>query len=193
MEIMTSAARPAPDPPPAEAGAGGIRPASPDDAGQIAVVHVRSWQATYRGLVPQDYLDGLDPADRVARWRGVVQDLDWPRDGVYVAERDGTVCGFVSLGATRDPDGDPGQTGEISAIYLLPEFWGHGLGGAMMASALGSLAAAGYQQATLWVLDSNERARRFYARGGWADDGAVKRDDSWGFPLHEVRYRRPLP
>jgi hypothetical protein len=35
-------------------------------------------------------------------------------------------------------------------------------------------------------------SRRFYAKGGWAEDGAVKQDDSLGFPMTEVRYRRPL-
>jgi hypothetical protein len=42
------------------------------------------------------------------------------------------------------------------------------------------------------VLDSNARARRFYACGGWSQDGAVKQDDSRGFVLNEVRYRRAL-
>jgi len=55
------------------------------------------------------------------------------------------------------------------------------------------LAGAGYRDATLWVLDSNDRARRFYALAGWAEDGAVKTDGSRGFPLREVRYRRTLP
>lgn len=190
---MTSSAHPASDLPHRRTGAGGIRPATPDDASPLAAVHVRSWQATYRGLVPQDYLDRLDPADRVTRWREAVLGADWPRDGVFIVEREGAACGLASFGATRDPDEDPEHTGEITAIYLLPEAWGQGLGRALMASALGCLTTAGYRQATLWVLDSNVRARRFYGRGGWTEDGAVKQDDSRGFPLNEVRYRRLLP
>ncbi|MBV9093965.1 MAG: hypothetical protein JO132_08830 [Streptosporangiaceae bacterium] len=62
-----------------------------------------------------------------------------------------------------------------------------------MAAALERLAAAGFEQAILWVLDSNVRARRFYEAGGWSTDGAVKDDDSRGFRMTEVRYRRPLP
>jgi hypothetical protein len=45
----------------------------------------------------------------------------------------------------------------------------------------------------LWVLDANERARRFYERTGWAPDGADLTDDSRGFTIREVRYRRDLP
>jgi hypothetical protein len=43
------------------------------------------------------------------------------------------------------------------------------------------------------VLDSNARARRFYEAAGFSPDGGVKVDATRGFPLTEVRYRRPLP
>ncbi|OPG08397.1 GNAT family N-acetyltransferase [Microbispora sp. GKU 823] len=86
----------------------------------------------------------------------------------------------------------PKRRTEISAIYLSAEVWGAGVGRRLMAAALDSLAAAGYEQATLWVVDGNMRARRFYERGGWRPDGAVQRDESDGFPLTEVRYRRAL-
>jgi len=102
------------------------------------------------------------------------------------------IVGFTRFGPTRDEDDDPAQVGEIASIYLLPQAWGTGLGRRLMSSALRHLAGAGYGQATLWVLDPNARARRFYAKGGWAEDGAVKQDDSLGFPMAEVRYRRPL-
>ena len=40
-----------------------------------------------------------------------------------------------------------------------------------MAAALGRLGEGGFDQVTLWVLDSNARARRFYEAGGWRADG----------------------
>jgi GNAT superfamily N-acetyltransferase len=169
-----------------------VRKASPEDAEQIAIVHVRSWQAAYRERVPQDYLDGLNAADRVGRWRDALHGLEERGQGIIVAVADDTVCGFAVFGPTRDQDEDPQRTGEVNAIYLLAEAWGRGLGRLLMAEAVRQLAAR-YEQATLWVLDSNDRARQFYARNGWAEDGSVKHDDSRGFPLSEVRYRRPLP
>jgi GNAT superfamily N-acetyltransferase len=172
---------------------GDVRRAGPEDATQIAAVHTQSWQAAYRGLLPQNYLDQLDPADRLKRWQDTVLGADWPRDGVLVAALDDKICGFAVFGPTRDTDGDPRRIGEIAAIYLLPAAWGKGIGRSLMAEALGYLAAAGYLQATLWALESNARARRFYAMGGWVEDGAVKQDDSRGFPITEVRYRRQLP
>ena len=179
--------------PEAEPGPGPVRRAGPEDAEQIAVVHVRSWQGAYRGLLPQDYLDGLDPADRVERWRRILERGDWPAAGTIVAVRDGRVSGFAAFGPTRDADAGQVRVGEVNAIYVLPEAWGTGLGRALMTAALSRLAAAGGQEATLWVLEANARARRFYACAGWAADGCVKHQDVAATPVSELRYRRPLP
>ncbi len=156
----------------------------------IGIVHVRSWQAAYQGRFPQEYLDGLDSVQRGEAWRRHFE--RGTRDGevVLVADLDASVVGFASVGPSRDEDGDHG---EVRAIYLLPERWGQGTGRNLMVAALASLDGFGYTQATLWVLDSNERARRFYEAGGWRHDGATKHDDSVGFPIAEVRYRRQLP
>lgn len=170
-----------------------IRPATAGDAAQIGLVHVRSWQAAYRGLVPQDYLDHLDPAARATRWHRHLQQTDWARAGVLVAEIGDELEGFASYGPSRDEDGERACVGEISTIYVLAGAWGRGLGRRLMAEAVERLTAAGYAQATLWVLDTNARARRFYAAAGWSEDGAVLEDASRGFPLAEVRYRRILP
>ncbi|MFI7035499.1 GNAT family N-acetyltransferase [Microbispora rosea] len=169
-----------------------IRRAEPADAESIAVVHVRSWQAAYPGLMPQAHLDGLTAAMRLPVWERLLGEAAPPRTEVLVAEADGSVAGFASLGPGRDDDVDPAVVAEISAIYLVPEIWGAGVGGRLMAAALDSLAAAGYEQAVLWVVDGNTRARRFYERGGWRPDGAALHDESDGFPLTEIRYRRAL-
>lgn len=174
-----------------------VRRAGPDDAFGIAVVHVRSWQAAYRGLLPQDFLDDLDPVRRAEGWRQML--ADGAADGgtgtggtVLVADGDHGVAGFAHLTASRDPDADPETVGEVTAIYLLPEFWGTGIGRRLMAESLETLRAAGFREATLWVLDTNQRARRFYEAGGWRADGAVKRETVGGATRNEARYRRPL-
>jgi len=169
-----------------------IRAARVGDASQIAVVQVRSWQGAYRGLLPQAYLDGLDPAQRVGRWERSLAEAEDRRDGVLVADASGTLLGFVGYSPTRDGDADPARVGEIDAIYLLPSAWGKGVGRLLMDAALARLAEARFDRATLWVLDSNVRARRFYEAGGWLADGARKIDDSRGFPIAQVRYKRSL-
>jgi GNAT superfamily N-acetyltransferase len=166
-----------------------IRRGEMADARGIAVVHVRSWQAAYRGLVPQAYLDGMSVDQRQAVWEELLTAAAWPRRGVVVADEDGPITGFASFCPTRDGEAD---VGEIAAIYLVPEVWGTGTGRRLMAAALDVLGQAGYSQATLWVLESNARARRFYEAAGWRPDGATKRDVREGFTLDEVRYRRAL-
>ncbi|MDR7274941.1 GNAT family N-acetyltransferase [Catenuloplanes atrovinosus] len=165
-----------------------IRPATIADAAVLADVHVRTWQATYRGFVPDGYLRSLDPV----RWRPFWQDrLRRPEEGTatlaLVPDAGDRPVGFVSFGPSRDDAADV-AAGEIFAIYVLPEHWGTGGGRMLMAAALTALADAGFGRATLWVLDGNARARRFYEAGGWRPDGLTKRDESRGFPLDEVRY-----
>jgi hypothetical protein len=61
-----------------------------------------------------------------------------------------------------------------------------------MLHAVDSLDEARFSTATLWVLDVNARARKFYEQAGWLIDGATKEDQRDGFTLHEVRYAMAL-
>ena len=165
-----------------------------DDAPGIGLVHVRSWQATYRGHMPDPVLDGLDPQQRAAGWRRYLaanreadrDAAESQRQALLVAD-DGGVVGFVSVGASRDADLP--ESGELFAIYVHPEHLGRGVGRDLMVAGLDALRAEGFADALLWVLDGNENARAFYESGGWAADGSSKRDESMGFAIDEVRYR----
>lgn len=108
-----------------------------------------------------------------------------------VALADGEVVGFAAVMSSRDDDASP-KCGEVAAIYLYPEVWDRGIGRVLMDAALNRLAADGFTEVTLWVLDGNARAIRFYEHAGFRPDGARKTDDSRGFALHELRYRRKL-
>jgi GNAT superfamily N-acetyltransferase len=99
--------------------------------------------------------------------------------------------GFADVVPSRDPDADE-RTAEVTSIYALPRAWGTGAGRELMAAATAAARDAGYRAVTLWVLDSNARARRFYERAGFALDGAGKTDVLAGAPITEVRYRRAL-
>ena len=173
-----------------------IRRADDTDAMAIAEVHVRSWQEAYPGLIPQDYLDGLRPGHRLDGWKQVLAATDWPRAGVLLlvegSSHDettaGVVKGFCHVCPTRDDDRDPATTAEVTSIYLAPEVWGSGNGVALLAASIDQMIAARYEAATLWALDTNTRARRFYEIGGWKTDGARKAHD-WGtFVCTDVRY-----
>jgi ribosomal protein S18 acetylase RimI-like enzyme len=168
-----------------------VRHAVPEDAAALAVVHVRTWQSAYAGLIPQDHLDSLDPAQREPGWRRWLSGLR-PPAAVLVCGDGAAPSGFVAVQATRDPGADSTVTGEITAIYLLPECQGSGAGRELMTAAVAHLTSAGFRRATLWVLATNVRVRRFYEAAGWLPDGTSKVDSSRGFPLAEVRYGRSL-
>jgi GNAT superfamily N-acetyltransferase len=170
-----------------------VRRVQAGDAAALARVHVRTWQVAYQGHVPQEYLDGLDLAARQAQWERWIHDMRPPvGTSVLEHETDGVV-GFIHVSPSRDADTDPAVVGEVGGLYVLPAYWGTGGGRLLMAEGVGRLVAAGYHEAILWVLGSNARARRFYEAVGWQPDGATKTDDSRGFPLFEVRYRRGFP
>ncbi|SDT26621.1 GNAT family N-acetyltransferase [Actinoplanes derwentensis] len=168
-----------------------LREATVDDAGVLADVHVTAWRQAYQGQIPQHYLDQMDPGRRRDRWRQILHD---PGAAVTLVADSGSpgVIGFIRVSSSRDSDADPRQVGEVQGLYLLSAFWGLGAGRLLMEAGLRRLAEAGYRESTLWVLATNERARRFYEAGGWIPDGTTKTDDSRGFPLFEIRYRRAL-
>jgi GNAT superfamily N-acetyltransferase len=158
-----------------------VRRALRGDAAAIADVHVRTWQTAYEHVFGPERLAGIDVSRRASGWaRGLA-------DGeiAFVAEEDGRLVGFASVGPARDLEG----LGELYAIYVLPEAWGTGAGPGLMRAAVGELRAAGYADAVLWVLEDNPRARRFYEREGWEHDGSVKEDEFLGLRVPEVRYR----
>jgi ribosomal protein S18 acetylase RimI-like enzyme len=169
-----------------------IRPAAVTDAERIAEIHVRSWQAGYRGLLPQPFLDGLRPSERAPRWTMIVQQAAWPHQGTLVADDAGEVVGFTDFRPTRDDDQNPAEVGEITTLYVLPAAWGRGIGRQLMIAAVDALSTAGYTSATLWVLATNTRAIRFYDRSGWKPDGTRKDDVVGGTTISELRYRRPV-
>ena len=166
-----------------------VRRAAAEDAGQIAEVHVASWRAAYRGLLPDDLIASLDVSLRERRWRSILHQPEWT---LLVAGEQATsaVVGFACCGPSRDDDAEA-TTGEVTAIYAHPDVWGRGVGAALLSASTATLASR-YLRATLWVLDTNSRARDFYERLGWRADGAVKHEEREGFTLVECRYRLDL-
>ncbi len=163
------------------------RPARPGDATAIAVVHVRSWQAASRGLVPQRYLDSLHPAQHKALWDTVLAESAWPRGTILVLEDQALVAGFCSPVPYPGPGQRSGAGGrDHRHLPPAPSLGDQRGQAAHHRGAPDTLAGAGYRQATLRVLDANQRARRFYQAGGWRADRTVNTHDT-------RRYRRQLP
>jgi GNAT superfamily N-acetyltransferase len=162
-----------------------VRPARIPDAPAMGRVHVRAWQAAYRGHMPDDHLDGLRQEDRTAYWEGALRRGDL-RGTILVVERAGEVIGFAAVGPSRDPQG----AGELFAINLDPAHWGTGAGRALLEGAQAELGRLGFGETVLWVLTGNARARRFYEIAGWVADGDKRSSEVFEATVPEVRYRR---
>jgi GNAT superfamily N-acetyltransferase len=169
-----------------------IRRAQPDDAEAIAEVHARSWRFTYDGLLPPALIDEVvgNRERRVRMLREAVADPHGVRRS-WVATRGTTVVGMAIWGPARDDDGSE-RVAEMYAIYLDPAVIGHGVGRRLIEAVSNEIVDLGFAEATLWVLDTNRRARGFYEAVGWTPDGTTKVDERPAGSLHEVRYRRTI-
>jgi GNAT superfamily N-acetyltransferase len=165
-----------------------IRDALVDDANAMGHLHVRAWQAAYRGVMPDEYLDGLSADDRVEMWRGQISRADRPP--LLVAALADAVVGFAALGAEQ-PTTSP-SCGELYAMNLDPDYWGQGIGRALLHDVNHALIALGYDEAVLWVVPENGRARSLYESDGWSADGGVSTEDILGVTVTDIRYRKSL-
>jgi ribosomal protein S18 acetylase RimI-like enzyme len=166
-----------------------VREATDKDAHGIAEVHVRAWQAAYRGLLSDQELRGLSVNARAERWTTLLAQRA-ATSFTLVAEQADEVVGFCSVVAPAHDDDLGRRACEVAAIYVSPARWRSGLGSALLEAAVGRLDDGRWDEATLWVLQDNARARRFYAKHGFAPDGALRQDNE-GHPT-EVRLRRSL-
>jgi ribosomal protein S18 acetylase RimI-like enzyme len=88
----------------------------------------------------------------------------------FVADDDGASVGVVLAG----PDPSDPTSGHLARLYVSPHRWGQGVGRALYEVAVGHLRGADFADATLWVLERNERARAWYERLGWRPTGERK-------------------
>jgi ribosomal protein S18 acetylase RimI-like enzyme len=161
---LTVVGEPGPGEPEAEVRAE-VRPAVAADADAMAEVFVAAWRQAYPGVVPDAVLADLDP-ERTARWLAGL--IDGRAEGeTDVAVADGRVIGFVRYGVR--PEG-----GYVFGLYVHPAQAGQGVGRALLRHAEHGLRGRGAEVVSLHVFEANERARRLYAKAGYAPDGSTR-------------------
>lgn len=166
-----------------------VRTATPEDVSAISEINVGGWQVAFRGLFPDEFLDGLDPRDRDSAFAERVTDASH-HAAVAI---DDEVVGFVGLGPPEAEDLDPIRVHEIWGLYIQPERIGTGVGRILMDHALDHLQTGGWEYAILWTLRDVDRTCQFYEAAGWHREGEEK---VWeipeGNPVTLVRYRFDL-
>ena len=169
-------------------------PCCPDDAVAVTNLHIASWLAHYRGILPDELLDNIDYEKRLAHR---TEQFANPVEGIthWVVEDEGTVVGWASAGPahykTREDNDDlPPRTAELYAIYLDPTKVGKGYGRRLMGAVLRAAQASGAPEIVVWHLTENDLARRFYEKAGFVRDERMEPLPHMG--AMKVRQRRPL-
>jgi ribosomal protein S18 acetylase RimI-like enzyme len=164
-----------------------ILPAGPADAEELARVHVRSWQESYRGLLPDAYLARMSEVAYARRFRRA---LTFPaaNEVTLAAAGPAGLLGYAQGGPSRA--GTPGEA-EIATLYVLRQAQGRAIGKRLMVGAARALCAQGAGSLVISVLADNLPARGFYEHlGGIAEPPRPERGPG-GVLLNEVAYRWP--
>ncbi|WP_078873754.1 GNAT family N-acetyltransferase [Streptomyces sp. NRRL S-1868] len=132
-----------------------FRPARPADAPEVARIWLHSWRDGHLGHVPEELAAVRTPESFATRAAERVGDT-------LVAVVDGAVAGFVMVVAE-----------EVEQVYVAAPHRGTGVAGLLLTEAERLVREGGHRRAWLVAAEGNARARRFYERQGWVDEGRV--------------------
>lgn len=147
----------------------------------MSLIHALGWRDTYVDAVPVDYMAREITDDR---WVEVFRQNYLTQNGVHglLLFRGDTPVSCINYCRARVSNYNVGDIctfdntayadwGEIASFYTHPDERGKGYGGILFEEALRRLKADGFQNAFVFVLRENEKARRFYAAHGFVWDG----------------------
>lgn len=164
-----------------------IRHANIEDAKILGEIHSQAWKVAYKGIVPDEILDNITAEKRQKYFEKALTE-GWEEDAIIF--NGNKALGLICIGKCRDADKD-GSYGEIWGIYLLPEYWKKGIGSELIYWGLAELKKRNYDKVTLWVLEDNLNARKFYEDIGFEHDGTIK-EITIGKKLNEYRYVKTI-
>ena len=162
--------------------------AASSDAAAIAALHAESWRSAYRGLYPDEFLDGPILEERLRFWKARMHEPDPDRRHVIAAVAAGELIGFACVLLDAEPAWGP----LLDNLHVKPAFKGHGIGARLFtASREWAAGAAPGQRMHLWVMEGNTAARRFYDRLGGTLAERTTADVAPGRQLTVLRYVWP--
>lgn len=162
---------------------GYVRPARPEDAGEIARIQLSTWRTAYRRVLPARALDRLDEAWIAEQWRAAIETPPSPRHRVLVAFEQATetyLVGFAASGPADEqalaPD-EPPLGDDVAAFtdLLVEPRWGRrGHGSRLLAASVDLWREDALTTAVAWVYDGDPATRKFLGSAGWEPDGATR-------------------
>src|SRR4051794_16007378 len=139
-----------------------VRVADDRDVDVVAALHLSTALHAYADIFPPDAPPPALAA-LIDDWNARIGACRPARQAGFVAVEREVIVGVIAAGpAPRDP-----SDGHLSRLYVEPARWGNGIGRVLHDHAVAHLRGHRFRRATLWVLEANADARRFYERLGW--------------------------
>ncbi len=164
-----------------------IREARIEDAERLAYIHSHVWEVAYADILPSSAIEAKSKT-RLDLWNRILQEKGTARKIVF--QEDGVIIGFMVMDTSRDQDLKD-KVLEITSLYFIPEYWGKGYAKHLVDFAVNHAKKNRYYALSLWVLEKNLRARKFYEKCDFFFDG-TKKVDTIGVEVTELRYWNTL-
>ena len=166
-----------------------FRIAARRDAECIAALHAESWRRTYRGMMPDAFLDGPILSNRLEAWQARLDD-DRPEQWICLALDACYLVGFICVLAQEDET----WGACVDNLHVVTNFHRKGIGAGLMLQA-GEWLSRKYAQSGvyLWAMEANEPARRFYERLGGRNVETMLKPDPGGGTAPNCRYAWASP
>jgi GNAT superfamily N-acetyltransferase len=167
-----------------------VRPARPEDAGEIGRIQVATWRTAYADVLPAPVLEGLSEDQAVDAWRSAITDPPSPRHHVLVALEQQWLVGFAGVAPAddlEDTDPDPETTAALAPILVEPRWGRRGHGSRLLAAAVDHARGDGMTRAIAWIPEADKPSREFLLSAGWAPDGLARALDTGAGELREIR------
>lgn len=162
-----------------------VREATEKASKIIASIGVASWQAAYRDIISDEYLNSLSVEGRE---KHIINSIANPTNRFAIAELDEEPVGMICFYPLSN-DAHAKREWEIKALYVLPQYWNKGIGRALIQYAFQYMVANKGEICNLWVLADNQNARKFYERMGMSFTGKEKTITIDDRCLIEVNYQ----
>ncbi len=163
-----------------------IKYASLEDIDDLASVHSKSLKEAFGTIFPKETVEGSFSFER--RKKGFLKEVSLGEPLNLLAYHENKPAGLLTYGKSRYIE-IPDNSIELWRIYLMPEFWGKGLGKELLEYGIMEIRKQGYEQVILWVLEENKRAQVFYERNGFRRSGRTL-DAYLGRDIKDLQYVR---
>jgi GNAT superfamily N-acetyltransferase len=143
-----------------------IREANQSDVVGMAKVRVETWQAAYKGILPDDFLESLSYQQISERWKIVFWENRAPNVAVFIAENElKEIVGIAICGPEQSQD--PIYHGEIHVLYVLPQNQNQGIGRKLVATCVQHLIQKlKVDTMLIWVIAENPHRKFYETLGG---------------------------